>query len=227
MSAPELKAVSYALGHALQVLARLERQAAMFERPTRALLERCGIGAGQRVLDLGCGAGVVTLLAAGVVGLGGVCSTTQREARSPDDVAVVRGLILEYQASLGVDLAFQHFADEIASLATTYGPPARALLLATVDGVPAGCVGVRPLTPGCCEMKRLYVRPAARGQHLGRHLAEGALAAARALGYTHMRLDTLPTMQGAQALYLALGCYEIAPYRENPVAGTRDLEAAL
>lgn len=150
-----------------------------------------------------------------------------REARSPDDVAAVRALIVEYQTSLDVDLSFQHFEDEIASLATTYGPPAGALLLATVDGAPSGCVGVRPLTPGCCEMKRLYVRPAARGRHLGRHLVERALASARALGYTHMRLDTLPSMHGAQALYLTLGFYEIAPYRENPVAGTRYLEAAL
>ena len=150
-----------------------------------------------------------------------------RDARTPDDAAAARELILEYQASLGVDLAFQHFADEIASLAIAYGPPAGSLLLATVDGAPAGCVGVRPLTPGCCEMKRLYVRPAARGHHLGRHLAERAMASARALGYTHMRLDTLPSMHGAQALYLTLGFYEIAPYRENPVPGTRYLEAAL
>ena len=150
-----------------------------------------------------------------------------RDARTPDDVAAARELILEYQASLDVDLAFQHFADEIASLATTYGPPAGALLLATVDGAPAGCVGVRPFAPGCCEMKRLYVRPSARGHRLGRYLAQRAMAAARALGYTHMRLDTLPSMHGAQALYLSLGFYEIAPYRDNPVVGTRYLEAAL
>ena len=150
-----------------------------------------------------------------------------RDARTPDDVAAARELILEYQASLDVDLAFQHFADEIASLASTYGPPTGALLLATVDGAPAGCVGVRPFAPGCCEMKRLYVRPSARGHRLGRHLAERAMAAARALGYTHMRLDTLPSMHGAQALYLSLGFYETAPYRDNPVPGTRYLEAAL
>ena len=150
-----------------------------------------------------------------------------RDARTPDDVAAARELILEYQASLALDLTFQHFADEIASLATTYGPPAGALLLATVDGAPAGCVGVRRFAPGCCEMKRLYVRPSARGHRLGRHLAERAMAAARALGYTHMRLDTLPSMQDAQALYLTLGFYEIAPYRENPVPGTRYLEAVL
>ena len=150
-----------------------------------------------------------------------------REARTPDDVAAAREMILEYQASLDVDLAFQHFADEIASLATTYGPPSGALLLAMLDGAPAGCVGVRPFAPACCEMKRLYVRPAARGHHLGRHLAERAMASARALGYTHMRLDTLPSMHGAQALYLTLGFYAIAPYRENPVPGTRYLEAVL
>lgn len=150
-----------------------------------------------------------------------------RDAHTPDDVAAARELILEYQASLGVDLAFQHFADEIASLATTYGPPAGALLLATVDGAPAGCVGVRPFAPGCCEMKRLYVRPSARGHRLGHLLAERAMAAARTLGYTHLRLDTLPSMHDAQALYLTLGFYEIAPYRENPVLGTRYLEAIL
>lgn len=150
-----------------------------------------------------------------------------RDARTPGDVAAVRVLILEYQASLGVDLAFQHFADEIASLTATYGPPAGALLLATVDGAPAGCVGVRAFATACCEMKRLYVRPTARGHHLGRQLAERAMAAARVLGYTRMRLDTLPSMHGAQALYLTLGFYEIAPYCENPVAGTRYLEAVL
>jgi putative acetyltransferase len=150
-----------------------------------------------------------------------------RAAFTPDDVATVRELILEYQASLGLDLAFQHFADEVASLATTYGPPGGGLFLATIEGLPAGCVGVRPLQPGCCEMKRLYVRPSARGHHLGGRLAEQAMTAARALGYTHMRLDTLPSMHDAQHLYVALGFYEIPAYRDNPVAGTRYLEVAL
>lgn len=155
--------------------------------------------------------------------------TAVTEARTPDAIAAVRALILEYQASLGLDLTFQHFDDELAALSTMYGPPSGALYLATLDGVPAGCVGVRPFAPlpGCCEMKRLYVAAAARGHGLGRRLALQAMAAGRALGYTRMRLDTLPTMQGAQALYHALGFLEIPAYRHSPVPGTRYLEAAL
>lgn len=150
-------------------------------------------------------------------------------ATLPGDLAAARALILEYQASLGVDLAYQHFADEIASLATMYGPPQGALYLATLDDTPAGCVGMRPFTPEsrCCEMKRLYVMPAARGHGLGRRLALQSMAAARALGYTRMRLDTLPTMQDAQGLYVALGFRDIPPYRHSPVPGTRFLEADL
>lgn len=150
-------------------------------------------------------------------------------ATSPADVAAARALILEYQASLGVDLVYQHFDDEIASLATMYGPPRGALYLATLDQAPAGCVGVRAFAPepGCCEMKRLYVAPAARGHGLGRRLAVQSMTAARGLGYTRMRLDTLPTMQEAQGLYVALGFRDIPPYRHSPVPGTRFLEADL
>ncbi len=155
--------------------------------------------------------------------------TDVTEARTPADIAAARALILEYQASLGVDLAFQQFEDEIAALATMYGPPEGALYLATLDGAPVGCVGVRPFAPlpGCCEMKRLYVAPAARGHGLGRRLARQAMTAARALGYSRMRLDTLPSMQDAQALYETLGFREIPAYRHSPVPGTRYLEAVL
>lgn len=155
--------------------------------------------------------------------------TDVAEARTPVDVAAARALILEYQASLGVDLAFQQFDHEIAALATMYGPPGGVLYLATLDGVPVGCVGVRPFAPvpGCCEMKRLYVAPAARGLGLGRRLALRSMSAARALGYTRMRLDTLPAMQDAQALYETLGFREIPAYRHSPVPGTRYLEAVL
>lgn len=142
-------------------------------------------------------------------------------------IEAVRALVLEYQASLDLDLGFQHFADEIASLAVMYGPPTGALFLATLDDTPAGCVGVRPFAPGCSEMKRLYVRPAARGHGLGRRLAEQSMAAARSLGYERMRLDTLPSMQDAQDLYVRLGFRDIAPYRHSPVPGTRFLEATL
>jgi len=149
------------------------------------------------------------------------------EVRTPGDFDAARALILDYQASLGLDLAFQHFADEVAALATMYGPPGGALFIATRDGVAVGCVGVRACAAGICEMKRLYVVPAARGLRLGRQLAERSMVAARALGYSRMRLDTLPSMQDAQALYVALGFRDIPPYRHSPVAGTRFLEAAL
>jgi len=140
-----------------------------------------------------------------------------------DDVELVRTLFHEYADSLGVDLSFQGFEEEAVALPGGYD----ALLVATVDGEAAGCVGVRPLEEGVCEMKRLYLRPAARGSGLGRALAEAAIARARALGYDRMRLDTLPSMGAARALYRSLGFVEIAPYRHNPVDGTAFLELRL
>ena len=140
-----------------------------------------------------------------------------------DDVELVRALFREYADSLGVDLSFQGFEDELAALPGGYD----ALLVARIDGDAAGCVGVRPLGPGVCEMKRLYVRRSARGTGLGRALAEAAIAHARGLGYERMRLDTLPSMGAAQELYRSLGFVEIAPYRHNPIAGTSFLELRL
>jgi len=140
-----------------------------------------------------------------------------------DDVELVRTLFREYAASLEVDLSFQGFEEELAALPGGYD----AVLVARLDGEPAGCVGVRPLEPGICEMKRLYVRPAARGTGLGRALAEAVVARARALGYERMRLDTLPSMAAAQDLYRSLGFVEIPPYRHNPVEGTSFLELTL
>ena len=150
-----------------------------------------------------------------------------REARTLDDVAAVRVLILAYQASLGLDLEFQDFAREVATLPGQYAPPGGGLLLAMVDGTPAGCVGVRRIEAEVCEMKRLYVSPAARRCGAGRALALRAMALARGLGYARMRLDTLPTMHRAQALYGRLGFEDVPAYRANPVAGTRYLEARL
>jgi ribosomal protein S18 acetylase RimI-like enzyme len=149
------------------------------------------------------------------------------EAQSAGDLDAARALIREYQASLGIDLEFQHFSDEVARLGEIYGPPGGVLLLARIGGVAVGCVGVRPLEPPACEMKRLYVASAGRGRGLGRELAVRAMAAARARGYTVMRLDTLPSMRIAQELYATLGFRDVPPYRDNPVAGTRFLEAAL
>jgi ribosomal protein S18 acetylase RimI-like enzyme len=149
------------------------------------------------------------------------------EAESPEALEIVRQLFEEYAASLEVDLGFQNFAEELSGLPGEYIRPAGGLLLGLDGDQPAGCVGFRPLQPGVAEMKRLYVRPAARGRGWGRRLAERVVSDARAAGYGRMRLDTLPAMGSALALYLDLGFAEIAPYRHNPVPGARFLELDL
>ena len=148
------------------------------------------------------------------------------DGHGAEHVPVVRALFEEYAASLGVDLGFQDFERELAELPGEYVPPGGRLLLA-LDSEPAGCVGLRPFAPGVCEMKRLYVRPASRGTGLGRRLAEGVVAAGRDAGYERMRLDTLPAMAAARALYRSLGFVEIDAYRPNPVHGTTYFELAL
>jgi ribosomal protein S18 acetylase RimI-like enzyme len=144
-------------------------------------------------------------------------------ADGPTAVATLRGLFREYQAQLGVDLCFQGFEAELAALPGDYAPPRGRLLLASRAGEPLGCVAMRPLDATTCEMKRLYVRDAARGLGLGRRLAERLIAEARALGYRRMALDTLPSMAAAQGLYRSLGFAPIAPYTFNPVEGSRYL----
>jgi ribosomal protein S18 acetylase RimI-like enzyme len=148
-------------------------------------------------------------------------------ATSADQIATARQLFKEYEASLGIELTFQGFAQEVAGLPGAYAPPAGRLFLATDGAEPAGCVALRPLGGGLCEMTRLYVRPAARGARLGRRLADTVIREARAIGYAHMRLDTLPSMKEAFALYQTLGFGEIAPYYDNPIAGTRFMELSL
>jgi ribosomal protein S18 acetylase RimI-like enzyme len=135
----------------------------------------------------------------------------------------VRALFREYADGLGVDLAFQDFERELAELPGGYD----SIFVAEVEGETAGCVGVRPLDEGVCEMKRLYVRDAYRGLGIGRTLAQAAIDAARELGYARMRLDTLPSMQEAMALYKSLGFRDVEPYRYNPIVGSRFLELLL
>jgi len=148
-------------------------------------------------------------------------------AASAEHIDAVRRLFREYATSLDFDLTFQDFDRELAGLPGGYAPPEGCLLLARYEERPVGCVGVRRLADGICEMKRLYVRPICRGLHIGRALAQAAIAQAQALGYRWMRLDTVPGMERAQGLYWALGFYEIDAYRYNPVAGTRYMELDL
>ena len=140
-----------------------------------------------------------------------------------DDIDVVRDLINEYAASLGVDLSFQDLDHELSTLESFY----ELILIARDDARVAGCVALRRIDDSICEMKRLYVRPAFRGHDLGRKLAARIIDEARIRGYKRMRLDTLPTMTAAIPLYQSLGFVEIAPYRFNPVEGTRFMELAL
>jgi putative acetyltransferase len=161
------------------------------------------------------------------VSAGGRASVTIAPAVTPADIEEIRALFLEYAASLGVDLTFQGFDDEVASLPGAYAAPEGRLLLARAGETVIGGVGLRPFTPGLCEMKRLYVRPAHRALKAGRALAEAVIAEARTVGYRAMRLDTLAGMEAAQALYAALGFHDIPPYYENPVPGTRYCELDL
>jgi GNAT superfamily N-acetyltransferase len=149
------------------------------------------------------------------------------DARSGPEIAQVRQLFEEYAASLDTDLCFQNFAAELETLGEMYAPPRGCLLLARLHGAPAGCGGLRPFAADACEMKRLYVRPQARGHDLGRRLALELLARARAAGYRRMLLDTLAPMHAAKALYLSLGFREVAPYYDNPLPGVTYMELAF
>jgi len=150
-----------------------------------------------------------------------------REAQTEIDIAQVRELFLEYQSTLGVDLCFQGFAEELASLPGHYARPAGRLLLASNDSAVVGVVAMRPILDNDCEMKRLYVRASGRGAGLGRQLTDALIKEARRAGYRRVLLDTLPTMSEAQKLYRSIGFVEIAPYCHNPIAGTRYMALTL
>jgi ribosomal protein S18 acetylase RimI-like enzyme len=142
-----------------------------------------------------------------------------REASTAADIAIARELFTEYQLNLGVDLCFQGFNEELASLPGDYASPTGRLLLASSDDSVLGVVGLRSAGEDC-EMKRLYVRPSGRGLGLGRLLATRLINEARLAGYRRVLLDTLPMMTQAQALYRSLGFTEIAAYCNNPIART-------
>jgi len=145
----------------------------------------------------------------------------------PEELDLIREFMLEYAAERRLDLSFQGFATEVDSLPGAYSPPHGALFVARIDGVPLGSVAVRPSAPGIAELKRLYLRSAARGAGAGRALVTAALKWARSAGYGSMRLDTVPGMETAQALYRSIGFHEIEAYRHNPIPGVRFFERTL
>ena len=155
-------------------------------------------------------------------------AVTLTQPTDPETLAVVRELFQEYAHSLGVNLEFQGFENELDTLPGDYGAPRGAILLAWVGGAVAGCCALRPLDtsdyPNAAEMKRLYVRKAFRGFGLGQELAEGTLDAARRAGYACVLLDTLDDMESARALYAGLGFEEIPPYYHNPLPGSHYLK---
>jgi putative acetyltransferase len=151
-----------------------------------------------------------------------------QQAESPEQIASVRELFVEYAQSLGFSLCFQSFDKELAELPVDYRPPEGWLLLATTDGQGAGCVALHKIDGDICEMKRLYVRPQFRGKGLGKALAERIIVEAREIGYKKLRLDTVePVMRTAVAMYRQLGFREIAPYRANPIEGALYMELQL
>lgn len=153
------------------------------------------------------------------------------QADTPALMAEVRALFREYADGLGVDLCFQNFEAELAQLPGPYAEPGGALLLALVDGQPAGCGALRPLPdadyPNACEMKRLFVRRAFRRFGLGRLLAQQLLDLATRAGYSTLLLDTLDDMEAARGLYASLGFEEIPPYYYNPLPGAHYLKVEL
>lgn len=150
------------------------------------------------------------------------------QATTDEELKQARALFEEYAAGLGLSLCFQNFDRELESLPGDYAPPSGRLLLAKEDNQLAGCIALRKLGPRVCEMKRLFLRPSHRGHGLGRVLVESIIDEARNLGYTHMRLDTVPgRMDKAIALYRAMGFQEIPSYYENPIEGATFMELDL
>jgi predicted N-acetyltransferase YhbS len=145
------------------------------------------------------------------------------------DIPDVRAMMREYVEWIGLDLAFQEIDAELEQLPGEYAPPRGALFVAADGKRLAGMIALRPLAhhADAAEMKRLFVRPEARGRGLAKQLVAQVVDEARRLGYREMRLDTLPMMGGAQTLYVSLGFRDIAPYYDTPIAGTRFMALEL
>ena len=145
----------------------------------------------------------------------------------PGDIPAVRSLIRQYLETLDLDLCFQGIDEELASLPGKYAEPDGALIVAIADGEACGCVALRSLGSGVCEMKRLYVADGSKGLGLGRGLVAAIIAEARAKGYATMRLDSLERMSAALGLYRFFGFRETAPYVYNPIEGAVFMEKNL
>ena len=150
------------------------------------------------------------------------------QATTPKEIETARELFKEYEAWIGISLCFQNFDREVANLPGDYAPPRGRLFLASEIDTIVGCIALRAIVENTCEMKRLYVRREFRGRGLGRRLVESVIAAGKEIGYSRMRLDTLPgRMDQAIALYERLGFKDIPAYYNNPVKGARFMELAL
>ena len=150
------------------------------------------------------------------------------QATSAKQIEEAKSLFREYEAWLGMSLCFQSFEEEVAGLPGKYAPPKGRLYVAYVDGEPVGCIALREIGPGVCEMKRLFLCESARGLGLGVRLIEQVIADARGIGYAKMRLDTYPPKMGkAVSLYEANGFHEIPAYYDNPHDGVLYMEKTL
>jgi putative acetyltransferase len=167
------------------------------------------------------------LLAAGGADSSAPAARTLIRATSRQSIEQARKLIKEYAASLDFDLCFQNLDKELAELPGEYSPPSGCLLLAASGKAVMGCVALRKIGDGTCEMKRLYVRPAFRGNGVGRALVEALIRDARELGYTRMLLDTDSSMRAAIRLYGSLGFEDVEPYVYNPLRGARFMGMSL
>jgi putative acetyltransferase len=149
------------------------------------------------------------------------------KATAEESIEGAKTLIRDYVESLEFDLDFQNFGQEMDDFPGEYALPKGRLYIAIDENQPVGCVALRDLGDGICEMKRLYVNPEYRGRHIGRVLAKTVIKAAGELGYDRMRLDTIPSMRQANVLYKSLGFKEITPYRFNPIEGATFFELKL